>query len=738
MSSLANLPEVIGFFSYSREDDEAFRGTLSALRDAIQRELGAQLGRSKRNFRLWQDQEAISPGKLWESEIKTAVEQSVFFIPIVTPRVVNSQYCQFEFESFLARERSLGRADLVFPILYISVPALDDEAQWRNHPVLSAIARRQYVDWRSMRHLDIQSTAVREAVERFCRKIVEALQQSWQSPEERRRREEAEADRQAQEERSQQEAAAQRREDEKRRQQEVEAEQREREEARRKNEEAEAQRRAEADKLREAGAAARRRAEDERRSGEAEAKQRADQDRKFETAKRADAVSAVDEFLAVYPESYLATQAKALRTMLVEREEAYSKAISSDDATVLGAFLARYPDGTRANKVRRQLRRIQPRQAWRPSKRMLAIGGLALAVGLGTLLFISGQLHAPTSEQPTIASPAAAPSGEGSDHINRGQAYFDAKNYDLAVAEYNQAIALDPKNATAYFLRGQAYGNKNDDDRAIADYSQAIALDPKYAEAYVFRGIIYEFKYPDRAIADFSQAVALNPQDSLSYTWRADTYFAKGDFDRAIADYAQSIKVDPKWAYVYRARGNAYRAKGDPDRAIADYIQTIKVDSDYPTAFLDRALVYFYAGSPAKALADLDQASKLDPKNADVAIWTDIVSKRSNVPSRLALAVQQIDMTKWPAPVLRFYLGQSTPGDVLAAADDPDPNTKKFQVCQANFYTGELSLQQGKKDDATRLFRLAAAACAKDVMEWVAARAELKALPSVTWPLNIP
>src|SRR5215469_13081781 len=86
ISSLADLPEVIGFFSYSREDDEAFKGALSALRGAIQSELGARLGRSRANFRLWQDQEAIAPGKLWESEIKAAIEHAVFFIPIITPR----------------------------------------------------------------------------------------------------------------------------------------------------------------------------------------------------------------------------------------------------------------------------------------------------------------------------------------------------------------------------------------------------------------------------------------------------------------------------------------------------------------------------------------------------------------------------------------------------------------------------------------------------------------------------
>ena len=53
MASFAQLPELVGFFSYSREDDEAFRRSLSSLRDAIQRHLGAQLGRTRGNFRLW-------------------------------------------------------------------------------------------------------------------------------------------------------------------------------------------------------------------------------------------------------------------------------------------------------------------------------------------------------------------------------------------------------------------------------------------------------------------------------------------------------------------------------------------------------------------------------------------------------------------------------------------------------------------------------------------------------------
>jgi lipoprotein NlpI len=85
-------------------------------------------------------------------------------------------------------------------------------------------------------------------------------------------------------------------------------------------------------------------------------------------------------------------------------------------------------------------------------------------------------------------------------------------------------------------------------------------------------------------------------------------------------------------------------------------------------------------------------------------------------------------MTAWPAPVIRIFLGQMPPAAVLAAADDPDATKKKGQVCDANFYSGELSLRQGVKEEAARLFQLAAADCPKSSNEGFAANAELTAL----------
>ena len=253
MSSLADLPELVGFFSYSREDDADSHGALSAQRSRIQGELRGQLGRTARTFRLWQDKEAIPSGTLWKTEIKNAVAQSVFFIPIITPTVVASPYCRFELESFLAREAALGRADLVFPILYIDVPALEDAARRQNDPVLSLIANRQYVDWREFRYLDVNSTEVKRAVGRFCADIRDALQRSWVSPEERKSQEEAAALERAEAKRKRREAEAEKRRDEEAGQKAAEEERRKREEEaerqradeQRRRDEAEAQRSAE-------------------------------------------------------------------------------------------------------------------------------------------------------------------------------------------------------------------------------------------------------------------------------------------------------------------------------------------------------------------------------------------------------------------------------------------------------------------------------------------------------------
>ena len=53
---------------------------------------------------------------------------------------------------------------------------------------------------------------------------------------------------------------------------------------------------------------------------------------------------------------------------------------------------------------------------------------------------------------------------------------------------------------------------------------------------------------------------------------------------------------------------------------------------------------------------------------------------------------------------------------------------KEQKLCEANFYTGELALQQGNANEAKRLFALVAADCRKSLTVYAGATAELKVL----------
>jgi WD40 repeat protein len=416
MSSLAELPELVGFFSYSRRDDENSRGALSRLRAHIQGELRLQLGR---NFRLWQDTAAIPDGSLWEDEIKRAIAEAVFFIPIVTPAAVASEHCRFEFESFLGREAALGRNDLVFPILYIRVPALEHEQQWRQDDLLKIVGTRQYMDWQKYRHRDAALADVGERVEQFCANIVEALRQPWLTPEERRRRQEAETQQRLEDERERHkaEAARQAEEEEKRKKNEAQAQQIAEE---RRRQEAVAKQRAEEDeRQRQAEAAERQRAEEERRGREAEAKKRADQERAFAAAKRADSITAVDGFISAHPDSHLAGEANALRATLVDREQAFQEAVASGDPEAFKAFLRHYPQGQPADEMRKQLRHLERRHPLREdvpqlldrerlhrgqlSRRAMLVGGGAIAAGAVAIggIWLTARQPQPESTGPT-------------------------------------------------------------------------------------------------------------------------------------------------------------------------------------------------------------------------------------------------------------------------------------------------------------------------------------------------
>jgi tetratricopeptide (TPR) repeat protein len=198
-----------------------------------------------------------------------------------------------------------------------------------------------------------------------------------------------------------------------------------------------------------------------------------------------------------------------------------------------------------------------------------------------------------------------------------GEKFYQAGDYDKAIAEFNRAISLKGDYADAYCGRGNAYRKKGDAARAIDNYSTAIKYSGNRAELYNYRGYAYsERGEADKAIADFSQAIRIKRDYADAFINRGHAHFEKSSFDLAMDDYSQAIRLEPGNATAWNRRGNAWYRKGDEQRALADFSQAIKINPGYALAWLNRGNLRFNMGEYSQALADLNQAIKLAPTPA--------------------------------------------------------------------------------------------------------------------------
>ena len=71
-----------------------------------------------------------------------------------------------------------------------------------------------------------------------------------------------------------------------------------------------------------------------------------------------------------------------------------------------------------------------------------------------------------------------------------------------------------------YASRGDAYESKNEHEKAVADYTEAIRLDPKLRDPYWGRANAYsKMGEESKAQADFAQAKKLGYQENSAAPW---------------------------------------------------------------------------------------------------------------------------------------------------------------------------------------------------------------------------
>jgi lipoprotein NlpI len=141
----------------------------------------------------------------------------------------------------------------------------------------------------------------------------------------------------------------------------------------------------------------------------------------------------------------------------------------------------------------------------------------------------------------------------------------DADPISASVA--GESIALASADGPVLRARGGAYHAKGDLDRAIADYDEAIRLNPKDKDAFGLRANAYKAKGDfGHSLADYDQLVQLDAKDARAYFHRARVYWQMASFAKSLADLDQATQLDPKYAYPVLWREIVARRSDQPSQ----------------------------------------------------------------------------------------------------------------------------------------------------------------------------
>jgi tetratricopeptide (TPR) repeat protein len=184
----------------------------------------------------------------------------------------------------------------------------------------------------------------------------------------------------------------------------------------------------------------------------------------------------------------------------------------------------------------------------------IALGGCSFDLGS----FSSG------SDKEEVARPAPAGAAVAQAQVYATHAQVLAKSGKTAeaLAEFNQAIELDPNNAQALYGRGLLYQGEKQHQLAIDDFTAANGLTPQRADPLLGRAVSYlALDKVKEAAADLDEAVQADPQNGQLWTTRGLAYERLGDKTKAAGSYGRAINLRPR---DEAARSGFARVGGKP------------------------------------------------------------------------------------------------------------------------------------------------------------------------------
>jgi len=139
------------------------------------------------------------------------------------------------------------------------------------------------------------------------------------------------------------------------------------------------------------------------------------------------------------------------------------------------------------------------------------------------------------------------PGREGADaksHVLKGYRLHRQKSDNEALAEFNKAIQMDPRNAEAFYWRGRTLVSLGRLDQGAEDFKRAIQYKPDYAEAYDHLGWLASKRGEvDEGIAYLTKSIEFKPENAWAFYNRSRLFYSKGDLAGAMRDAEKACSL---------------------------------------------------------------------------------------------------------------------------------------------------------------------------------------------------
>lgn len=208
----------------------------------------------------------------------------------------------------------------------------------------------------------------------------------------------------------------------------------------------------------------------------------------------------------------------------------------------------------------------------------------------------------------------------------RGASFLDQSKYSQALALFNVAASSGLKKPELFLSRGTAcielakISEECTLNKALADFNDAIELDPNNSQGYYRRATVLmeQGKLVD-ARTDLAKAIALQPDNSSLYLDLAVAHLKSNNPEQALRDIDKAIEVDPTSYKPYLLQGKIYFEQlKDSAKAAESYNKAVELcPKTDPTAYFERGIYYEQSQNWEAVIADMTQASQIRPDSPD-------------------------------------------------------------------------------------------------------------------------